>query len=103
MGPPSSGILSEIFLQYIEENYTAQMIRNYQLLDNFRYVDDIMIIYDRNVIYIYDIEQIKYFIWKGEHLDKTKLKLNSVALVRTRTIPTERPPPVGEVSANFCG
>ena len=25
--------------------------------------------------------------------------LNSVALVRTRTIPTERPPPVGEVSA----
>jgi len=79
------------------------MIRNYQLLDNFRYVDDIMIIYDRNVIYIYDIEQIKYFIWKGEHLDKTKLKLNSVALVRTRTIPTERPPPVGEVSANFCG
>jgi len=35
---------------------------------------------------------------------KTKLKkLNSVALVRDRTIPTEQPPPVGEVSANFCG
>jgi len=28
---------------------------------------------------------------------------NSVALGRERTIPTERPPPVGEVSANFCG
>ena len=28
---------------------------------------------------------------------------NFVALVRERTIPTERPPPVGEVSANFCG
>ena len=28
-------------------------------------------------------------------------KLNPVALVRERTIPTERPPPVGEVSANF--
>jgi len=25
-----------------------------------------------------------------------------VALVRERTIPTERPPPVGEVSANFA-
>ena len=40
------------------------------------------------------------------HVNKTwnwLLKLNSVALVRTRTIPTERPPPVGEVSANFCG
>jgi acyl-CoA synthetase (AMP-forming)/AMP-acid ligase II len=27
---------------------------------------------------------------------------NSVALVRERTIPTERPPLVGEVSANVC-
>jgi hypothetical protein len=26
-----------------------------------------------------------------------------MALVRERTIPTERPPPVGEVSANVCG
>ena len=29
--------------------------------------------------------------------------ISVVALIRTRTIPTERPPPVGEVSANFCG
>jgi hypothetical protein len=28
---------------------------------------------------------------------------NSVALVCERTLPTERPPVVGEVSANFCG
>jgi hypothetical protein len=28
---------------------------------------------------------------------------NSVALVSDRTMPTERPPRVGEVSANFCG
>ena len=33
---------------------------------------------------------------------KRSIKI-SVALVRERTIPTERPPPVGEVSANFCG
>jgi hypothetical protein len=31
------------------------------------------------------------------------IKLNSMALDRERTKPTERPPPVGEVSANFCG
>ena len=31
-----------------------------------------------------------------------KLHINSVAIVRERTIPTERPPPVGEVSANFA-
>jgi hypothetical protein len=30
-------------------------------------------------------------------------KVNSVALVRERTIPTERQPLFGEVSANFCG
>jgi hypothetical protein len=33
---------------------------------------------------------------------KTKLK-KSVAVVRKRIIPTERPPLVGEVSANLCG
>jgi hypothetical protein len=31
------------------------------------------------------------------------IKLNSVAWVRERTIPTERPPLVGQVNANFCG
>jgi hypothetical protein len=30
-------------------------------------------------------------------------KLNSVALVREQTMPTERPPLVGEVIANFGG
>jgi hypothetical protein len=32
----------------------------------------------------------------------TKQTTNSVALVHKRTIPTERPPLVGEVGANFC-
>jgi hypothetical protein len=32
-----------------------------------------------------------------------KTKLNSGALVRQRTIPTERPPLIGEVNANFSG
>jgi hypothetical protein len=30
-------------------------------------------------------------------------KLNSVSFLRKQTIPTERPPLVGEVTANFCG
>jgi len=34
---------------------------------------------------------------------KLKTKLNSVALVRERTIPTERPPPVGEEVPTFAG
>jgi hypothetical protein len=31
------------------------------------------------------------------------LKPNSVALVRKATLPTERPPHFGEVTANYCG
>jgi hypothetical protein len=31
-----------------------------------------------------------------------KIKINSVALILKRTIPTERPRHVGEVSINFC-
>jgi hypothetical protein len=37
------------------------------------------------------------------HVDIRPINHNSVALVRKRIIPTERPPLVGEVSANFCG
>jgi hypothetical protein len=35
--------------------------------------------------------------------DSIKEKRNSVTWVRERTIPTERPPRIGEVSDNFCG
>jgi hypothetical protein len=34
---------------------------------------------------------------------KKNTKLISVALVLKQTMPTERPPLVGEVSADFCG
>jgi hypothetical protein len=37
------------------------------------------------------------------YIEYLQTKLNSVALVRKRTIPTERPPLVGEISANLCG
>jgi hypothetical protein len=47
--------------------------------------------------------QLQCFAISGLHKEKGIKKLNSVALVRKRTIPTERPPHVGEVSANFCG
>ena len=35
------------------------------------------------------------------HYQRFYIKKNSVALVRERTTPTERPPPIGKVSANF--
>jgi ABC-type Fe3+ transport system permease subunit len=40
--------------------------------------------------------------WRA--LENTVMNLiNSVALVRKRTIPTKGPPLIGEVNANFCG
>jgi len=53
------------------------------------------------------LQRMNWIIGRKSKLSLTskllKTKLNSVALVRERTIPTERPPPVGEVSTNFCG
>jgi hypothetical protein len=43
---------------------------------------------------------------RGTNTVQTKIlrsKLNSVAVDCERAIPTERPPLVGEVGANFCG
>jgi len=51
------------------------------------------------IIYSYNGNKINYVRTQSN----TTKKLNSVALVREPTIPTERPPPVGDVSANFCG
>jgi hypothetical protein len=41
---------------------------------------------------------IKFWISK-----QTQTKTNSVALVCKQTLPTERPPLVSEISADFCG
>jgi len=58
---------------------------------------------DNNKIIHYSIEHIAFSAEYKLSTTIVKKKKNSVALVRERTIPTERPPPVGEVSANFCG
>jgi hypothetical protein len=56
-------------------------------------------------------KQLELLRWDSQQTTKNtvlpepqpSLKLNSVALFRKRTIPTERPPHVGEVSAYFSG
>jgi hypothetical protein len=46
MGAPSSSIISEIFLQNIEQNHLPTMAKKHNLTNYFRYVDDILIVYD---------------------------------------------------------
>jgi hypothetical protein len=52
---------------------------------------------------IADFHTTHHFTLKSSQSVSTSLYLiiNSVVLVRKRTIPTERPQPAGEVSANF--
>jgi hypothetical protein len=46
MGAPTSSILSEIFLQYLEHNKIYKILVENKIVAYFRYVDDILIIYD---------------------------------------------------------
>jgi hypothetical protein len=46
---------------------------------------------------------MEYFKRRLFGFDEKKQTNKLCALVRERNIPTERPPLVGEVSANFCG
>jgi hypothetical protein len=46
MGAPTSSILSEIFLQFLEHNKICKILAKNKIVAYFRYVDDILIIYD---------------------------------------------------------
>jgi hypothetical protein len=55
MGAPSSSILSEVFLQYLESTQIIDVLINNSILGYFRYVDDILIIYDNDIT---DIDKV---------------------------------------------
>ena len=46
MGAPSSSIISEIFLQNTEHTHLPDLARKHKLANYFRFVDDILIIFD---------------------------------------------------------
>jgi hypothetical protein len=55
MGAPSSSILSEIFLQHIEHSHLPRLTKKHRLVNYFRYVDDILVIYDSSTTDIMSI------------------------------------------------
>ena len=46
MGPPTSSILSEIYLQYIQHTEMYNILQQHNIIGYFRYVDDILIVYN---------------------------------------------------------
>jgi hypothetical protein len=54
MGAPPSSILSEFFLQYLENSRIYDLLGNH-ITGYFRYVDNILIIYNENTMNIEDL------------------------------------------------
>jgi hypothetical protein len=48
MGAPTSCILSEVYLQNLEHNRIFKIVMEHKIVAYFRYVDDILIVCDRN-------------------------------------------------------
>jgi hypothetical protein len=46
MGAPTSSVFSEIYLQYLEHTQLFNILLRHHILGYFRYVDDILIVYD---------------------------------------------------------
>jgi hypothetical protein len=48
MGAPTSSVLSEIYLQHLENTEICNLLIKQNIEGYFRYVDDILIIYNEN-------------------------------------------------------
>jgi nucleoside-specific outer membrane channel protein Tsx len=46
MGAPTSAILAETFIQYLEHTIIYQILNKHHIIDYYRYVDDILIVYN---------------------------------------------------------
>jgi hypothetical protein len=55
MEAPSSSILSEVYLQYVEHTVIYDILLRSQILGYFRYVDDILIVYDADLTNINEV------------------------------------------------
>lgn len=55
IGAPTSSIFSEIYLQYLENTKIFNFLKNYHLIDYFRYVDDILLVYKNGLTNFHEI------------------------------------------------
>jgi hypothetical protein len=55
MGAPTSSMLSEIYLQHIENTKIIDILLQYQIIGYFRYADSILIIYKKDTTNILDV------------------------------------------------
>jgi hypothetical protein len=46
MRAPTSAMLSEVYIQNLEHASIADILHKHQIIDYYRYVDDILVVYD---------------------------------------------------------
>jgi hypothetical protein len=55
MGSPTSSVVSEIYLQYMENTAIFDIPVHKNITGYFRYVDDILVVYDKNITDITEV------------------------------------------------
>jgi hypothetical protein len=48
MGAPTSAILTETFIQHLEHTIIYKILQKHQIIDYYRYLDDILIVYNEH-------------------------------------------------------
>jgi len=77
IGAPSSGLIAELVLQHTKNTHLAWISQKQKIINYFRYVDDILLIFDSNHTYIQAIVMdLQHFTpeseihsrnWEGQH------------------------------------
>jgi hypothetical protein len=49
LGAPTSAIIAEIFIQYLEHTKIIEVLEEHHIVDYYRYVDDILIVYNTHL------------------------------------------------------
>jgi hypothetical protein len=52
MGAPASAMLAETFIQYLEHTIISKILNKHKIIDYYRYVNEILIIYNTHYINI---------------------------------------------------
>jgi hypothetical protein len=54
MGAPTSAIIAEVFIQYFEHTTVIDILKKFQIIEYYRYVDNILIIYNTRITNIHN-------------------------------------------------
>jgi hypothetical protein len=85
MGAPTSGLIAEFFLQHLEKTHIPKLSKKHKLAGYYRYVDDILIIYNTSQSNITDILQDfnnihPNMLFTAEHEEKQQLNFLDITI-----------------------